>query len=50
MPYEKQQEMLWELEQIDIGLGTLAATNERIQQAMEHYDSNPETSDYWEPK
>lgn len=28
MPYEKQQEMLWELGQIDIGLGTLVATNE----------------------
>ena len=39
MPYEKQQEMLWELGQIDIGLGTLVATNERIQQAIEplHY-------------
>ncbi len=35
MPYEKQQEMLWELGQIDIGLGTLVATNERIQQAIE---------------
>jgi transposase len=32
MPYEKQQEMLWELGQIEIGLG---ATNERIQQAIE---------------
>jgi transposase len=35
MPYEKQQEMLWELGQINIGLGTLVATNERIQQAIE---------------
>jgi transposase len=35
MPYEKQQEMLWELGQIHIGLGTLVATNERIQQAIE---------------
>ncbi|MHC5748728.1 MAG: IS66 family transposase [Nostoc sp.] len=35
MPYEKQQEMLWELGQIDIGLGTLVATNERITQAIE---------------
>ena len=35
MPYEKQQEMLWELGQIDIGLGTLVATNERIQKAIE---------------
>ncbi len=35
MPYEKQQEMLWELGQVEIGLGTLVATNERIQQAIE---------------
>lgn len=35
MPYEKQQEMLWELGQIDIGLGTLVATNERITGAIE---------------
>lgn len=35
MPYEKQQEMLWELGQIEIGLGTLVATNERIQKAIE---------------
>ncbi len=35
MPYEKQQEMLWELGQIEIGLGTLVATNERIQTAIE---------------
>ncbi|MEH2208564.1 MAG: IS66 family transposase [Nostoc sp.] len=35
MPYEKQQEMLLELGQIEIGLGTLVATNERIQQAIE---------------
>lgn len=35
MPYEKQQEMLWELGQIEIGLGTLVATNERITQAIE---------------
>ena len=27
MPDEKQQEMLWELGQIEIGLGTLVATN-----------------------
>ena len=27
MPYEKQQEMLWELGKIEIGLGTLVATN-----------------------
>ncbi|YAF99516.1 MAG: IS66 family transposase (plasmid) [Nodularia sp. CChRGM 3473] len=35
MPYEKQQEMLWELGEIEIGLGTLVATNERIQTAIE---------------
>ncbi len=35
MPYEKQQEMLWELGQIEIGLGTLVTTNERIQKAIE---------------
>jgi transposase len=35
MPYEKQQEMLWELGKIEIGLGTLVATNERIQKAIE---------------
>lgn len=35
LPYEKQQEMLWELGQIDIGVGTLVRTNERITQAIE---------------
>ncbi|MBD6621302.1 IS66 family transposase [Komarekiella sp. 'clone 1'] len=35
MPYEKQQVLLWELGQIEIGLGTLIATNERIQTAIE---------------
>src|ERR1051325_11161898 len=35
MSYEKQQEMLWELGQIDIGLGTLVTTNLRITQAIE---------------
>ncbi|MEH2293335.1 IS66 family transposase [Nostoc sp.] len=35
MPYEKQQEMLWELGQVETGLGTLVATNERITQAIE---------------
>ncbi|BAY91235.1 MULTISPECIES: IS66 family transposase [unclassified Tolypothrix] len=35
MPYEKQQEMLWELGQIEIGLGTLVTTNERIQTAIQ---------------
>lgn len=27
LPYEKQQELLWELGQIEIGVGTLVATN-----------------------
>ena len=35
LPYEKQQEMLWELGQIDIGVGTLVTTNERVEQAIE---------------
>lgn len=34
LPYEKQQEMLWELGQIEIGVGTLVATNERIDSAV----------------
>lgn len=34
LPYEKQQEMLWELAQIEIGVGTLVATNERLEQAI----------------
>lgn len=35
LPYEKQQEMLWELGQIEIGVGTLVATNQRVEQAVE---------------
>jgi transposase len=35
LPYEKQQEMLWELGQIEIGVGTLVATNSRVEQAIE---------------
>ncbi|BAY29562.1 transposase IS66 [Nostoc carneum NIES-2107] len=34
LPYEKQQELLWELGQIKIGVGTLVATNERIDSAV----------------
>ena len=34
-PTKNSQVLLWELGQIDIGLGTLVATNERIQQAIE---------------
>ena len=35
LPYEKQQEMLWELGQIDIGVGTLVTTNARVEKAIE---------------
>ena len=35
LPYEKQQEFLWELGKIEIGVGTLVATNHRIAQAIE---------------
>ncbi len=35
LPYEKQQEMLWELARVKIGVGTLVATNERVEQAIE---------------
>jgi len=34
LSYEKQQELLWELGKIDIGVGTLVATNERIDGAV----------------
>jgi transposase len=34
LPYEKQQELLWELGRIEIGVGTLVATNERIDGAV----------------
>ncbi len=34
LSYEKPQELLWELGQIEIGLGTLVATNERIDGAV----------------
>ena len=34
LPYEKQQELLWELGRIKIGAGTLVATNQRISQAI----------------
>ena len=35
LPYEKQQELLWELGKIEIGVGTLVTTNERIDAAVE---------------
>jgi transposase len=34
MPYEKQQEMLMELGKVEIGVGTLVATNERLEKAV----------------
>jgi transposase len=34
LSYEKQQELLWELGEIEIGVGTLVATNERIDSAV----------------
>ncbi|WYL97252.1 MAG: IS66 family transposase [Gloeotrichia echinulata IR180] len=34
LPYEKQQELLWELGQIEIGVGTLVTTNGRIDSAV----------------
>ncbi len=34
LSYEKQQELLWELGQIEIGVGTLVTTNERIDAAV----------------
>jgi transposase len=36
LSYEKQQELLWELGQIEIGVGTLVTTNERIDTAVDH--------------
>jgi len=35
LPYEKQQELLWELGQIEIGVGTLVTTNQRIDSAVD---------------
>jgi transposase len=34
LSYEKQQELLWELGEIEISTGTLVATNERVQNAI----------------
>lgn len=34
LPYEKQQEFLWELGRIKIGVGTLVTTNQRVSQAI----------------
>jgi len=34
LPYEKQQELLWELGKIKVGVGTLVATNQRVSVAV----------------
>ncbi len=34
LPYKKQQEMLWELGKIEIGVGTIVATNQRVETAI----------------
>ena len=34
LPYKKQQELLWELARIPVGLGTLVATNQRLSAAI----------------
>ncbi len=34
LPYEKQQELLWELGKVEIGVGTIVNTNERIDSAV----------------
>ena len=34
LPYEKQQELLWELGRIQVGQGTLVATNQRVSAAI----------------
>jgi transposase len=35
LPYKKQQELLWELGRIKVGLGTLVASNQRISAASQ---------------
>ncbi len=34
LPYAKQQELLWELGQVEIGTGTIVATNQRVETAI----------------
>ena len=34
LPYEKQQEMLWELGKIEIGIGTLVNTLQRLEEVI----------------
>jgi transposase len=35
LSYEKQQELVWELGEIEIGTGTLQKTNQRVAEAVE---------------
>jgi transposase len=34
LPYEKPQELLWELGEIEVGVGTLVTTNQRVQRGI----------------
>ena len=43
LSYEKQQELVWELGEINIGTGTLQKTNQRVAEAVE-----PAINDLWE--
>jgi transposase len=43
LSYEKQQELVWELGEIEIGTGTLQKTNQRVAEAVE-----PAIDDLWE--
>jgi transposase len=43
LSYEKQQELVWELGEIDIGTGTLQKTNQRVAEAVK-----PAIDDLWE--
>lgn len=43
LSYQKQQELIWELGEIEIGTGTLQKTNQRVAEALE-----PTINDLWE--
>jgi transposase len=43
LSYQKQQELIWELGEIEIGTGTLQKTNQRVAEAVE-----PTINDLWE--
>ena len=43
LPYEKQQELVWELSGIKIGTGTLQKTNQRVAESVK-----PAINDLWE--